>query len=323
MAARASRQVGLPPRAVPMLGALALSIQAGAQAPATRAPIRAPAPTVSSVLAATTAADWLTLDPENTLYVELPTGRVIIALAPALAPLHVANVKALVRERYFDGLPIVRVVDNWLVEWHDAATDSATRRTIRQAKRTLSAELDQPIAAVRPFVPLPDGDQFAPEVGWSGLFPVARDPKTGRAWMAHCYGAFGSGRDNAIESSGGTDVYVVIGQAPRFLDRNDTMLGLVVDGMSRLSTLPRGVGTDDPNLQPSQFVPIRSIRVAADVPPAERAIVQTLRTDSRAFAAILDIHRHRAASSPWYKRSAGKVELCGEPVPVRVGARSP
>ena len=304
-----------------VLGAPALSFQAGAQAqaPTTRAPARSPAPTVASVLAATTAADWLPLDPENTLYVELPTGRVIIALAPTLAPRHVANVKALVREKYFDGLPIVRVVDNWLVEWHDAATDTAARRPIRSAKRTLTAELDQPMAAVRPFVPLPDGDQFAPEVGWSGLFPVARDPKSGRAWMTHCYGAFGSGRDNEIESSGGTDVYVVVGQAPRFLDRNDTMLGLVVDGMARLSTLPRGVGTDDPNLRPSQFVLIRSIRVAADVPPAERANVQTLRTDSRAFAAILDIHRNRAASSPWYKRSAGKVELCGEPVPVRIG----
>lgn len=132
-------------------------------------------------------------------------------------------------------------------------------RPTRTAKRTLSAELDQPMGSVRPFVPLPEGDQFAPEVGWSGRFPVARDPKSGLAWMVHCHGAFGSGRGNALESSGGTDVCVVIGQAPRFLDRNDTMLGLVVDGMARLSTLPRGVGTDDPNLRSSQFAVVQAV----------------------------------------------------------------
>ena len=50
----------------------------------------APRPaTMSEVLAATTPADWRPLDPENTLYLELPTGRVVIELAPRFAPLHV------------------------------------------------------------------------------------------------------------------------------------------------------------------------------------------------------------------------------------------
>ena len=50
-------------------------------------------PSMPEVLAASSAADWRPLDPENTLYVELPAGRVVIELAPAFAPLHVANIK--------------------------------------------------------------------------------------------------------------------------------------------------------------------------------------------------------------------------------------
>src|SRR5205085_5777443 len=71
-------------------------------------------PTMAEVLAASKPGDWRTLDPENTLYVEFAAGRVVIEMAPLFAPRHVANVKALAREKYFDGLAIVRVQDNYV-----------------------------------------------------------------------------------------------------------------------------------------------------------------------------------------------------------------
>src|ERR1700691_2291252 len=83
---------------------------------------RAPAaqhPTMAEVLAASTPADWRPLDPDNTLYVELPSGRVVIELAPAFASLHVANIKTLTRARYYHGLSIIRVQDNYAVQWRD------------------------------------------------------------------------------------------------------------------------------------------------------------------------------------------------------------
>ena len=55
---------------------------------------------MSEILAASTPSDWRPLDLENTLYVELATGRVVIEMAPVFAPNHVANVRALVREHY-------------------------------------------------------------------------------------------------------------------------------------------------------------------------------------------------------------------------------
>ena len=76
--------------------------------------------TVSDLLAATSATDWRRPDPDNTLYLQLSSGRVIIELAPRVAPHHVANIKALVRAHYFDGLAILRVQDNYVVHHRGA-----------------------------------------------------------------------------------------------------------------------------------------------------------------------------------------------------------
>ena len=73
------------------------------------------------------------------------------------------------------------------------------------------------------------------EVGFVDGFPVALDPGLGRAWLVHCYGMVGAGRDNDVDSGGGAELYAVIGQAPRHLDRNVTLLGRVVSGMELLS----------------------------------------------------------------------------------------
>src|ERR1700722_1678797 len=70
---------------------------------AAASPAADPAPAWQSftdIVKESPAADWRTPDPANTLYVELPSGRVIIELAPAFAPLHVDNVKTLVKERF-------------------------------------------------------------------------------------------------------------------------------------------------------------------------------------------------------------------------------
>ena len=67
-------------------------------------------PSMGEVLAASKPSDWRPLDPANTLYVELPSGRIIIELNSGFAPLHVANIKSLVGARYFDCLPVLRVV---------------------------------------------------------------------------------------------------------------------------------------------------------------------------------------------------------------------
>jgi peptidylprolyl isomerase len=272
--------------------------------------------TMADVLAATQPSDWRPLDVPNTIYMELATGRVVIELAPVFAPQHVANIKALVREGFFNGLNIVRSQDNFVVQWGDP--DS--KRPIKNAKRNLPAEFVIP-ARTASFIVLPDPDTYAPEVGFSNGLPAARDIKTGRAWLVHCYGMVGVGRDNDVDSGGGTELYVVTGHAPRQLDRNVTLVGRVVQGIELLSTLPRGTAPMGFYEKPEQRTPIQSIRVAVDVPEAERSQLEVLRTDTKSFTDLVESRRNRR--DDWYKVPAGAIDVCNVPLPVRpVGSGS-
>jgi len=227
-----------------------------------------------------------------------------------------------VREHYFDGLAIVRSHDNYVVQLADPdAEKPELRRKIQQAKRNLPAEFDRALDQKIPFTRLADGDLYASEVGFSGGFPVARDPKSGRMWLIHCYGMMGAGRDNAIDSGGGTELYVVIGHAPRQLDRNVTLLGRVVKGIELLSALPRGTGPLGFYEKVEQRVPIKAIRVAADVPETERTAIEVMRTEKPIFQDLIESRRNRREE--WFHLQAGRIEICNVPIPVRMIDRAP
>ncbi len=272
--------------------------------------------TAAEVLAAAQPGEWRPLDPENTIYLELAGGRVVVELAPRFAPLHVANVKALAREKYFDGLAVVRVQDNYVVQWGDPNAENPDKaRKILHARPTLPAEFDRACDDAAPFFALPDGDVYAPEAGFVDGFPAARDKAAGRMWLIHCYGMVGAGRGDAADSGGGAEDYVVIGHSPRHLDRNCTLFGRVVQGIEHLSALPRASGPMGFIEDAGQWIPIRSVRVAADVPPAERSELEVLRTDSDAFRRLMQARRER--NEAWFLNKPGRVEVCNVPVPVR------
>ena len=268
-------------------------------------------PTMAEVIAASTPADWRSLDPADTVYLTLDSGRVVIELAPGFAPEHAANIRTLVRGGYFDGLAVIRSQDNFVVQWGDPDG----KRPLGVARTTLPPEFTVPIAAATPFTVLPDVDGYAPQVGFVDGFPAARDPATGQAWLAHCYAMIGAGRGNEPDSGNGAELYVVTGHAPRQLDRNIALVGRVVQGMELLSTLPRGTGPLGFYEQPSQYVPIRSARMAADLPPGERLQLEVMRTDTATFAALVESRRNR--SDDWYRVPAGHIDLCNVPIPVR------
>ncbi len=272
-----------------------------------------PKPSTADVIKASPAADWRPLDPDNTLYMELPTGRVVIELAPVFAPQHAVNIRALVRDGYFDGLAILRSQDNFVVQWGDP--DENSPRPFKTAKAKLPGEFTVPLKNDKEFTRLPDRDGYAPQVGHSHGFPSARDPKTGEAWLAHCYGMVGVGRDTASDSGNGSALYAVSGNAPRQLDRNITVVGRVVDGMPLLSVQPRGAAPMGFYDKPEQMVAIKSVKLAADVPADQRSKLEVMRTDSASFKAVAEAARNRGG--PWTKVAAGHVDLCNVPIPVR------
>jgi peptidylprolyl isomerase len=295
---------------------LALALPCAAFAASKELP---PKKTVGDIVKESQASDWRALDPENTLYMELPSGRIIIELAPDFAPNHAANIRTLVREGYFNGLSVYRSQDNWVVQWGDPNEDKP--KSIGSAKAKLEGEFSVPIKNDSHFTRLPDRDGYAAQVGHSNGFPAARDPKSGQTWLAHCYGMVGVARGNESDSGNGGTLYAVIGNAPRHLDRNITVVGRVISGMPQLSILPRGPAPMGMYDKPEMMVPIKAVQLAADVAPAERSKFEVMRTESASFKAVAEAQRNRGG--PWTKVAAGHVDLCNVPIPVREQAAAP
>ncbi|MFC0154870.1 peptidylprolyl isomerase [Xanthomonas dyei] len=267
------------------------------------------------ILDSSPANAWRVLDPDRTLYLELDTGRVIIELAPQFAPEHVGNIRTLAHERFWDGLSIYRSQDNFVVQFGDPDGETPGKaKSSGSAKTHLPAEFERAAQGLD-FQRLPDSDGWAPQVGFVDGFPAGRDSATGKAWLAHCYGTLGAGRNNDEDSSIGAELYVVTGQSPRQLDRNITVVGRVVKGMELLSVIPRGPDPMGFYEDTTQRSPIRAIRLASDVPVAERTPLQLLRTDSQSFRDVAEARRNR--KDDFYKRPAGHIDLCNVPLPVR------
>ena len=267
-----------------------------------------------SVMEASSDSDWRQPLPENTLYLQLAHGRVIFELAPAFAPEHVANIRKLAAQEYFNGLAIIRSQDNYVVQWGDPKSgEPALMRSLGNAAAQLEGEFYLDAQQV-PFTRIDSNDAYADEVGFAGGFPAASDGED--IWLAHCFGMLGVGRANSPASGNGAELYVVTGHAPRHLDRNATLIGRVIAGMELLTTLPRGSGPLGFYETEKEYVPIQSIRFGTDVPMDERVNIELLRTDSATFADLVEARSYRAEE--WFVEPSGRIGLCNVPLPSRI-----
>jgi len=286
----------------------ALATSAVAQPAAT--PARPTTP--SEVVAAAPASAWRAIPADDLLIIELKNGgRVVVQLAPAFAPVHVANIKALARGRWWDGAAVYRVQDNYVAQW---GNNESERPLPEGVVAKPPAEYTRPLKglAVRP---LGYPDPYAPAAGYALGWPVAYSPKGGWANLAHCYGSVGVGRDLSPDTGTGGELYAAIGHGPRHLDRNIALVGRVIEGIDRLSSLPRGTGDLGFYKERSQDVPIVQARLASQLGAAERPSFQYLDTRSASFAEYLRLRANR--KDAFYIRPAGGVDLCNAPVPVR------
>lgn len=277
----------------------------------------APKPLTSAeVLAQAPVEAWRAVDPENLVLLELDSGTVYIEIAPAFAPKHAEQLRGLIAQGYFDGLAVLRSQDNYVAQWGDPLADDVEQARPRgeQAER-LAAEFDQASDRVGAFTPMPDGDVYAPEAGFIDGFPAARDPASGRSWLAHCYGTLGAGRDNAPDSGSAAQLYVVTGHAPRHLDRNVTLFGRVLEGVEHLSSLPRGRAPLGFYTEDQAKPAVRAMRLASAMDEDARPRFEVMRTDSDSFRAFIESRRSR--HEPWFAHPAGRIEVCNVAVPTR------
>jgi peptidylprolyl isomerase len=268
---------------------------------------------MGSVLQASSASDWRQPLPENMLYLQLENGRVVFELAPDFAPNHIANIRKLVANKYFDGLAIVRSQDNYVVQWGDPKSgDQTSMRSLGNAAAMLEGEFYRDAAGL-PLSRIESTDAYADEVGFVDGFPVGSDGED--TWLAHCFGMLGVGRANSPASGNGAELYVVTGHAPRHLDRNITLIGRVIGGIQLLTTLPRGTGPLGFYEKEAEYVPINSIRFGTDLPASDRLNIELLRTDTETFAKLIEARSYRAEE--WFVEPTGRIGLCNVPLPSR------
>ncbi len=141
-----------------------------------------------------------------------------------------------------------------------------------------------------------------------------KEPIDFNIWPTHCYGSVGVARD--IETTGtGSELYAVIGHAPRQLDRNIAVVGRVIDGMEHLSTLRRGTGDAGVYANRAEDTPIISVRLGSEVEQFPPPRYEYLATESESFARYVEIRANR--SDEFYTVPAGGVDVCNVQVPIR------
>jgi peptidylprolyl isomerase len=268
--------------------------------------------TPNDIVAAAPASAWKAIPADELMVMDLANGgRIVVQLAPAFAPVHVANIKALARGKYWDGATVYRVQDNYVAQWGLNESDKPWPAGVTPKP---PAEYTRALTGLS-ITPLGSPDPYAPGAGFADGWPVAYSAKEGWADLTHCYGSVGVGRDLSPDTGTGGELYAVIGHGPRQLDRNIALVGRVIDGIDRLSTLPRGTEALGFYKDKAQYAPIASIRIASDMPAGERPSYEVMDTASAAFAQYLKVRANR--HDDFYIRPAGGVDLCNVQVPVR------
>ena len=301
-----------------------------------------PAPSPGEIVAAAPADDWVEIAADDLLVMTLaPDARgkarqVIMQLAPApFSQGWVANIRTLARAHWYDGNAIYRVQDNYVTQWGDPnADDEKKARPLPDGLKAVpesdyTARLDsaalKTIAAgkpakgdARPIVSTgkdayADGGYFS--AGWPIAISWIDRKRPAAQWPVHCYGAVGVARGMSPETGNGTALYAVNGHAPRHLDRNIAVAGRIIEGMEHLSALPRGTEALGFYKDVADAVPIQSVRLASELPAAERPRFQYLSTESASFAHYADARGNRR--DPFFIVPAGGADICNIPVPIR------
>lgn len=251
------------------------------------------------------AADWRALDPAETLVIETSKGIVVVEMRPDFAPRAVERVKLLAREGVYDGLQFHRVIENFVDQTGNPNNKDGGVSQHPDLPPEFMFRLPETTAAK---VVVRASDSLAGFVG-SAPFEAAsdlearRDAALGRrAWGAYCPGVAGMGRQ-AGEGTANSEIFFMRA-ASRRLDRSYTVWGRAVVGLDVI----RAVTVGEPPANPDVM---RKVRVAADLPPAERPRIEVMDEHGPAFAALVDkARRERGADF-----SICDIEIPTRPIP--------
>lgn len=259
------------------------------------------------LLAETSDEDWRTVDPENVLVMDLPSGPILIEMRPDYAPLHVERIKQLSRDEFYNGTIFHRVIDGFMAQGGDptgTGTGGSRYPNLEGRFVTNLSELENFEVIGR--------DDRASQIGFLGSLPVGSQTPAltsfmntdfVAAWPLHCPGVMSMARAGDPNSAN-SQFFIMFGDNRRALDQQYTAWGRVVSGERNVRRINRGEPPERPT-------PMLRSRVMADLPPDEQQTVEVLRTDSETFRAWLRLTG--ALSDDGFF-----VDACAVNVPVRI-----
>ena len=255
---------------------------------------------------------WRQVDPENLVFIDLFEGEIALELNPLFAPETVAQFRKLVQEQFYDGLSFYRVIDGFVAQGGDGS-DLGELSLVP----LIDAEFERDPWDEIEFTRVQKDDLFAPETGFIDGFATARDVSENKIWLTHCPGIVAMARNDGPDSSR-TDFYFVIGQAPRYLDRNMNIFGRVIHGMDVVQKIRRGPAEESGIIQDETASSrIRGMRLASDIPKSERLSAFVTDTNSKGFEKTLKSRRNR--KQKFFHHKPPKVlDVCQVPVAGRV-----
>lgn len=228
---------------------------------------------------------WRTVDAENLMVIDTAYGVIGVELFPELAPNHVGQVKALVRDGFYDGVVFHRVIDGFMNQTGDGQNgngtgdselpDIAAEFTFRRGE-----DMDVTLISAR------GDEQQQIATGFYKSLPVASQPINqailtidGKvtAFGLHCKGVTSMARTSDPNSA--NSQFFLMRDKADHLDAQYSIWGSTVMGHDYLTSFKVGVVGED------GFIPdqMNTVKIAADLPEDTRPTVQVLDTTSAAF----------------------------------------
>jgi peptidylprolyl isomerase len=255
---------------------------------------------------------WRQVDPDNLVFIDLFEGQVAIELNPLFAPETVKQFRKLVKEQFYDGLSFYRVIDGFVAQGGDGS-DLGKLSMVP----LIDAEFERELSDDIEFTRVQKNDLFAPETGFVDGFAAARDVSENKIWLTHCPGVVAMARNDDPDSSR-TDFYFVIGQAPRYLDRNMNIFGRVIHGMDVVQKIRRGPANENGIIQDETTSSrIRGMQLASEIPKNERLSAFVMDTNSKGFEKTLKNRRNRKQAF-FYNKPPQILDVCQVPMVGRI-----
>lgn len=250
------------------------------------------------IIADAPEAAWRTVDPDNLLVISTRHGDIWIELAPEFAPNHVARIRELVAEGFYDGKVWHRVIEGFMAQGGGAADNPGLAADVaplqaefliqRRPEEMMLSELqDRPVN--------PRENNMTARAGfWQG-FPSStvpagqafiREDGVVESWLLHCRGAAAMARTNDPNSAR-SQFYITRAHATH-LEAVYTVWGRVRAGQDAVQAIRVGTMGETMGFRPDF---IMSARIASELPESERLTIQVFDTDTPDFAVYLDALR--------------------------------